>query len=259
MADAPAPPSPPVAIRITRPYGTEDEYLDAELETLTRAGITLLGAQSRPQGVVLRFELCLTSGYVVMRGEGRVLGFKANAFAGLGGLTLRFTRLDTRSKALIDKAVALRERRRPSSRPPDPLEPYLPRPSLPEIIAVPAPSEPTLPLPPTSSPSLQGGTASLPIAIPETTVPAPPLVLLAAAGTAPVSAPAPESALAPAPAPISAPTLESAPALASAPISAPIAAPADRDSLLERLRSRAKSLDAGDVQRILGSSARRRA
>ena len=194
-----------------------------------------------------------------MRGEGRVVGFKANAFEGLGGLTLRFTRLDTRSKALVDKAAALRERRRPSSRPPRSAR-ALPAPALaagdhrgPRALGAHAPA------PATSSPSLQGGTASLPIAIPETTVPAPPLVLLAAAGTAPVSAPAPESALAPAPAPISAPTLESAPALASAPISAPIAAPADRDSLLERLRARAKSLDAGDVQRILGSSARRRA
>ena len=43
-----------------------------------------------------------------MRGEGRVVGFKADAFEGLGGLTLRFTRLDSRTKALVDKAAALR-------------------------------------------------------------------------------------------------------------------------------------------------------
>ncbi len=217
MADAPVPPPPPVAIRITRPYATEDEYLDKELETLTRAGITLLGAQSRPQGVVLRFELVLTSGYVVMRGEGRVLGFKANAFAGLGGLTLRFTRLDTRSKALVDKAAALREMRRPSSRPPDPLEPYLPRPSLPDIAPPPAPSEPTLPLPPVSGPSL----ASLPS-------------LPSSASLVATAEPAPPSSTRP-------------------------AEPSDRDSLLERLRARARALDARDVQRILDASTRRRA
>ncbi len=67
--------------------------------------------------MVLRFELVLTSGAVLVRGEGRVVGFKADAFEGLGGLTLRFTRLDTRSKALVDKAAALREKRRPSTRP----------------------------------------------------------------------------------------------------------------------------------------------
>ncbi len=111
-------PAAPLAIRITRPYATEDEYLENELDTLTRASITLLGAQPRADGVVLRFELALSSGQVLMRGEGRVTGFKPNAHQGLGGLSLRFTRLDTRSKALVDKAAALRERRRTPSRAP---------------------------------------------------------------------------------------------------------------------------------------------
>ncbi len=106
-----------MAIRITRPYTTEDEFLEQELETLSRTSVTLLGAQPRPQGVVLRFELVLSSGHVLMRGEGRVVGFRPNVHQGMGGLTLRFTRLDTRSKALVDKATTFRERRRPSMRP----------------------------------------------------------------------------------------------------------------------------------------------
>jgi hypothetical protein len=110
-------PRPPVAIRITRPYATEDDLLEQELETLTRTSVTLLGAQPRPQGVVLRFELVLSSGIVVLRGEGRVVGFRPNAHHGLGGLTLRFTRLDSKSKALVDKVAALRERRRLSALP----------------------------------------------------------------------------------------------------------------------------------------------
>ena len=85
VADVPAPPPPPVAIRITRPYASEDEYLDEELDTLTRTSITLLGVPPRPQGVVLRFELVLSSGQVLARGEGRVIGFKHNAHEGLGG------------------------------------------------------------------------------------------------------------------------------------------------------------------------------
>src|SRR5271170_7781042 len=114
---SPEDPRPPVAIRITRPYTTEDEFLEQELESLSRTSVTLLGAQPRPQGVVLRFELVLSSGHVLMRGEGRVVGFRPNALQGLGGLTLRFTRLDSRSKALVDKANTLRERRRPSAGP----------------------------------------------------------------------------------------------------------------------------------------------
>ncbi|HEY3818322.1 MAG TPA: hypothetical protein VGL81_14180 [Polyangiaceae bacterium] len=106
-----------MAIRITRPYTTEDEFLEQELETLSRTSVTLLGAQPRPQGVVLRFELVLSSGHVLMRGEGRVVGFRPNVHQGMGGLTLRFTRLDTRSKSLVDKATTFRERRRPSIQP----------------------------------------------------------------------------------------------------------------------------------------------
>lgn len=108
----------PVAIRITRPYGSEEEFLARELDTLTRTSIVLLGAQQRPQGVVLRFELALASGAPLVRGEGRVVAFKENAFEDLAGLTLRFTRLDARSKALIDRAAAMRDGR---SRPPPPV------------------------------------------------------------------------------------------------------------------------------------------
>ena len=235
VADAPVPPPPPVAIRITRPYATEDEYLAKELETLTRAGITLLGAQSRPQGVVLRFELVLTSGHVLMRGEGRVLGFKANAFAGIGGLTLRFTRLDTRSKSLIDKAVALREMRRPSSRPPDPLDAYMPRPVTPEA-GTPAPAgdpppPPAAPFPPASQPVIPGPQFST-----STTLPYP------------FSA-----SMAPDPSALSATRGGVVAPPASAPRLTAEAASSDRDSLLERLRARATALDPSDVQKILSS------
>ena len=213
MADAPAPPPLPAAIRITRPYASEDDFLEKELETLTRASITLLGAQARPQGVVLRFELVLTSGAVLMRGEGRVVGFKADAFEGLGGLTLRFTRLDTRSKALVDKAAALREKRRPSTRPqfldasPERLPPP---PPAPDEASSAAPSNP--PAPPL-------GAEAPPAAASATRV---------AGAEAPPTAPAPTTA-----------------------------APPERDSLLERLRARARALGPDDVANIL--SPRRRA
>jgi hypothetical protein len=142
MSDNPRPsappPPPPVAIRITRPYATEDELLEHELDTITRTGVTLLGASQRPQGVILRFELAISNGVAVLRGEGRVVGYKPNTPEALGGLTLRFTRLDSKSKGVIDKAAALRDQKRQalppppsSSRPPGPPPP--PPPSEPSI------------------------------------------------------------------------------------------------------------------------------
>src|SRR5260370_31415373 len=97
---------PPSAIRITRPYASEEEYLENDLETLTRTGITLVGVQPRPEGVVLRFELSLSTGQVVLRGEGRVVRFRGNAHQGVGGLALRFTRLRLPSQPLIDRPAA---------------------------------------------------------------------------------------------------------------------------------------------------------
>jgi hypothetical protein len=149
---------PPVAIRISRPYATEDEFLEHELETLSRTSVTLLGAQPRPQGVVLRFELVLSQGNVLMRGEGRVVGFRPNAHQGLGGLTLRFTRLDSRSKALVDRAAAVRERRRPSMSPSSSASLTPPASPSSERMEEPAPSVPfgvrtsEPPLPPEATP-----------------------------------------------------------------------------------------------------------
>jgi hypothetical protein len=144
---------PPPAIRITRPYATEEEFLERELETLSRTGVTLIGAQPRAEGVVLRFELTLSSGQVLVRGEGRVVGYKAGTQPGTGGLAVRFTRLDVRSKALVDKAAALRDQRRPSLRPPSPPQISSSRPPPPMRASTPPPpparpSAPPRPPPP---------------------------------------------------------------------------------------------------------------
>ncbi|MFX5808859.1 hypothetical protein ABTE39_19120, partial [Acinetobacter baumannii] len=60
---------------------------------------------------VLRFEVLLESGVAVLRGEGRVVGYKSNAFRDEPGLVMRFTRLDSKSKGVIDRAVAIRDSR----------------------------------------------------------------------------------------------------------------------------------------------------
>src|SRR6185295_2142196 len=48
----------------------------------------------------------------VMRGEGRVVGSRAPSAHDEAALMLRFTRLDLKSKEVLDRAVALREERR---------------------------------------------------------------------------------------------------------------------------------------------------
>jgi hypothetical protein len=126
MADTHHRSSPPVALRIVRPYRDEAELLAAEANAFTRTGVVLIGAPSRPNGVVLRFELALRDGGAIMRGEGRVVGYRAPTASDEGALMLRFTRLDVKSKSLLDRAVALGTERR-SMPPPAPVGQPAPR------------------------------------------------------------------------------------------------------------------------------------
>ncbi len=230
---------PPVAIRITRPYQSEDEFLANELETISRTGVTLVGAQPRPDGAVLRFEIALASGAPLLRGEGRVVGYKEGVHGGEGGLALRFTRLDSKSKALVDRVGVMRDAKRsvPPQRPasvrprgvPPPLPPAARRSAAPPPLSRPPPPVPSAPSE-TSIPEIPVSTSDV--------MPKP----------APVSAPVAEPVAAPVQAPEPA---EPVAVSARTPPSAP-----DRDAALDRLRKR--TVDPSEVAKILEQGASRR-
>jgi len=214
-------PRPPVAIRIARPYSTEDQYLEREVETITRTSVVLVGAQSRPQGVILRFEIALQNGTSLLRGEGRVVGYRENAFEDLPGLTLRFTRLDSRSKALVDKAAAIREARARAA-----FEASLVKSDFP-----PAPGPP-------SPPS---------IFRPSAPPPAPP----SAPGSFPPAPDEPTSIGAPPPDASSQPSLPPAPESDATASDVHLRAPDDKTARLARLRERARKMTPDRVASIL--------
>ncbi|MBX3215366.1 MAG: hypothetical protein KF850_25240 [Labilithrix sp.] len=183
---------PPVAVRIVRPYETEEAFLENELETVGKTSVILIGAHSRPTGVILRFEVTLASGATVLRGEGRVLAHKESAFRGQPGLALRFTRLDPKSKALVDRAAAIREAR---------LAGDTGRGAAPEATSSAAlppvqPSAPALPVPDPSAPAETSAPPPEPSApAAETSAPAATTSAPADATSAPPpSAPAPQHA-----------------------------------------------------------------
>jgi hypothetical protein len=254
-------PRQPVAIRVSRPYASEDEFLEHELETLTRTSVTLVGSQSRPQGVILRFEIALSNGTALLRGEGRVVGYKQNAYGDLPGLTLRFTRLDTKSKALVDRAATFREARARAAfdasvsesvapappplppRPPAVVAPEPPPESQPEPQREPEPQ-------PEASPAIDSPLASLfreavPVA-PLTNVDVEPLSIEPLA-IAPLSARPRRDE----PMPHSSPPLSLASLEVPSSSARSVPRPANRDPLLEKLRARGKSLSPDKVTRIL--------
>ena len=156
--------SPPVALRVVRPFATEAELLEAEASAFTRTGVVLIGAASRPNGVVLRFEIALRDGAAVMRGEGRVVGYRPPSANDEGALMLRFTRLDVKSKALLDRAVSIREERRslapPAARPSPQAQPAQPKvPSPPRPSAAPPQASGASPRPSVNPSAAFGGSA----------------------------------------------------------------------------------------------------
>jgi hypothetical protein len=94
----------PIAIRVVRPHETEEAWFEAEVETMTRASIVLVGAAQRPEGTIVRFEVTLTNGKAVLRGEGKVFEYRNKVFQESGGLLVRFTKLDSKSKQTVDAA-----------------------------------------------------------------------------------------------------------------------------------------------------------
>lgn len=258
---------PQVAIRIVRPYQTEDEFLTNELETVGKTSVILIGAHPRPAGIILRFEVTLASGATVLRGEGRVLAHKERAFRGQPGLSLRFTRLDPKSKSLVDRAVTMRDARlsgeAPSMRPPsapslppvEPAERSAPPPPAPahEVVSVPisfpAPADPALeaaltastPEPPSHEPIEETPTPlRFEQAMEYSLAPSPPSIdrAIAAAFDPPISS-----------TPVAVEPM-SEPALAVAPTRE---APKDREGILARLRERAASLTTERVREILSA------
>jgi hypothetical protein len=147
---------PPVAVRVVRPYESDEAFLENELETVGKTSVILIGAHPRPTGVILRFEVTLAGGTTVLRGEGRVLAYKENAFRGQPGLALRFTRLDPKSKALVDRAAAIREARLAR----DSLPP--PAPSDPNAIAAASSAASAVPEPPREAASSSSAASAVP-------------------------------------------------------------------------------------------------
>lgn len=271
---------PPVAVRIVRPFDTEDAFLENELETVGKTSVILIGAHPRPAGVILRFEVTLASGTTLLRGEGRVLAHKENAFRGQPGLTLRFTRLDPRSKALVDRAAAVRDAKaagdpaplsarppappeneaRPASPPAKSLRPASVPPHAHQLRASASPPAPP-PEPVSAEPIAEASVPSQEVvAIPsqELEIVAPSLELARAPSLVTAAEPEPEPEPAPEPPippPPPVPVIETSRSASRSEVSAGelASSPTNRNELLARLRERRSTLDPERVQKILGS------
>jgi hypothetical protein len=152
-----------VILRVERPYASEDEFLAGDLWTIDAKAALLIGVAPLDPGTLVRFDVVLSTGERVIRAEGKVLKYVDATPARPGGLRVRFTRFGGSTKAFIDRVVQLRRasmparpEATPSSSTPEPV----PRPASAPSTPAPAPApSPPAGSTPTSSPPLASGPA----------------------------------------------------------------------------------------------------
>jgi hypothetical protein len=99
-------------IRVTRPYGSENEFIEGDFGWVGRTTLILPGGPARAAGELVRFEVVLSTGAPVLRGEGHVVAHHTPGGSRPPGLEVRYTRVDARSKIILDR---VRERRTAAS------------------------------------------------------------------------------------------------------------------------------------------------
>jgi molecular chaperone DnaK len=120
-------------LRIRLPFGSEAEFIERYGANVDKTSLFIATKSTKPEGTAISFELVLQDGTRLMRGEGVVT--EAREGAGSAGMRLRFTRLEAKTKALVDQIVARQEP-----------QPEAPQPG-PAAIPPPAPSAPPRTLP----------------------------------------------------------------------------------------------------------------
>jgi molecular chaperone DnaK len=95
-----------IPLRIRLPYATEEDFVEKYGSNVARGGLFIATRSPKPEGTGLAFELVLADGGRLLRGEGLVV--KSQPEGPRAGMTVRFVRLDSYSKALIDRIIARR-------------------------------------------------------------------------------------------------------------------------------------------------------
>ncbi len=95
----------PIVVHIVRPYATEQEYLAAEAWSIDARSMLLVDAEPLPVDTAVLFDIALADGHKPIRAEGRVVGLTPAEGERPGGLRDKFKRFGAATKAFIERAV----------------------------------------------------------------------------------------------------------------------------------------------------------
>ena len=96
-----------MVIRVARPYANEEEYLASERFSIDSKSMLLIDQPPLALDTLIVFEIQLQNGRKPIRAEAKVVGNVAPTSDTPGGLRVRFTRFGVATKAFIERAVGL--------------------------------------------------------------------------------------------------------------------------------------------------------
>jgi hypothetical protein len=99
----------PKLLRVTRPYATQVEFIAAEGWSIQKDGIVAVGVPHLEEGTIVRCEVSLSTGVLLLRVEGQVEGHVAPQGGREGGPKLKIRRVTPASRDFI--LTVLRARR----------------------------------------------------------------------------------------------------------------------------------------------------
>lgn len=97
--------SSPIVIHMHRPYGSEEEYIARERFSIEAKSMLLIDQPALPADTAVVFDVTLDNGQKPIRAEGRVVGYEEPQGDRPGGVRVRFRRFGAATKAFIDRAV----------------------------------------------------------------------------------------------------------------------------------------------------------
>jgi uncharacterized protein (TIGR02266 family) len=110
-------------VRVRLKHTDADTFVQRFAPNVTRGGIFLASRDPRPVGVLVRFEVTLLNGTVMLAGQGRVAWVKPYDPAEPSrahGMGVQFTEVEPGTRAMLDRLLAKKEGGRPPPRPPAP-------------------------------------------------------------------------------------------------------------------------------------------
>jgi hypothetical protein len=119
----------PVVVHVVRPYATEQEYLAAEAWSIDARGMLLLEVEALPVDTAVLFDVALSDGQKPIRAEGRVVAVVPEEGDRPAALRVKFKRFGAATKAFIERAVKAKSS---GGEPDRPSQPGAERPSAPD-------------------------------------------------------------------------------------------------------------------------------